>query len=118
MRPHQPAGQDCFERITELVSPTVPPRPPPEAQLAIVQPADNLHLWRNPNLPAALNRLVLHASVQPKAAQIVWLINGQPVSLADSAAPLVWTMTPGRYRFQVRLPLQDTISAPVHVVVE
>ena len=112
------AGPDCAERLTEWVHPDVPSAPMAETRLAITRPGNNLHVWRNPNLPAALNRLVLHASVEPKAAQIVWLLNGEPISTAESDAPLVWTMTPGRYRFQIRLATQSAVSSPVHVVVE
>ncbi len=117
-RTGRPAAPDCAERLTEWVHPEPPIAAPPETRLAIVRPDNNLHVWRNPNLPAALNRLVLHASVEPKAAQIVWLLNGQPISTAESDAPLVWTMVPGRYRFQIRLAAQDVASPPVNVVVE
>ncbi len=112
------AGRDCAERLTEWVQPGVPSLAAPEAHLAITRPTDNLHVWRDPNLPATLNRLVLHASVEPMGGQIVWLVNGEPVSTADSSAPLVWTMAPGRYRFQIRMTSQQVVSSPVHVVVE
>ncbi len=113
------AGPDCNERIAEWVRPGAAGLPtPPIPHLAIVRPDDNTHVWRNPNLPAALNRLVFRASVQPSTPQIVWLVNGQPVSVTAPDAPLVWTMVPGRYRFQVRLPLQDAVSPAVNVVVE
>ena len=117
-RTGRPAGPDCAERLTEWVASQPQPAAPLEPHLAIVRPEDNLHVWRNPNFPAALNRLVLHASVEPRTAQIVWLVNGQPISTASADAPLVWTMTPGRYRFQIRLAAQSAISAPIHVVVE
>lgn len=117
-RTGRPAGLDCAERLTEWVHLEPPPPSLPETRLAITRPDNNLHVWRNPNLPAALNRLVLHASVEPKAAQIVWLLNGQPISTAESDAPLVWTMIPGRYRFQIRLASQNAVSSPIHVVVE
>ncbi len=117
-RTGRPAAPDCAERLTEWVHPEPLAVTLPETRLAITRPDNNLHVWRNPNLPAALNRLVLHASVEPKAAQIVWLLNGQPISTSGSDAPLVWTMVPGRYRFQIRLASQELASAPVNVVVE
>ena len=57
-------------------------------------------------------------TVEPAVPQIVWLLNGQPVSIAPPDAPLVWTMTPGRHRFQVRLPLRDAVSPAITIVVE
>ena len=112
-------GTGCSQTTTEWVLPSgAAPmlRPPP--RLAIVRPDDNLHVWRNPDLPPAMNRMVLRATAEPPVPQIVWLVNGQPVSVLAPDAPLVWTMTPGRTRFQVRLPLQETASSPVTVVVE
>ncbi|MDP9096650.1 MAG: glycosyl transferase, partial [Pseudomonadota bacterium] len=117
-RTGRPAGHECAERLTEWVRPAAAPPLLPETRLAITRPGNDLHVWRNPNLPAMLNRLVLHASVEPKAAQIVWLLNGQPISTAGSEAPLIWTMTPGHHRFQIRLATQNALSTPVHVVVE
>jgi penicillin-binding protein 1C len=75
-------------------------------------------VWRNPETPAALNRLVLRASAGPQVKQIVWLVDGRPVAVAAPDAPLYWTMVPGRHRFQIRLPLQDDASRPLAVVVE
>lgn len=118
-----PAGPDCSQHLVEWVRPGTASRPPapvtpPAPRLAIVQPDNNTHLWRNPELPGALNRLVLRAAVEPAVPQVVWLVNGEPISVAAPDAPLVWTMAPGRYRFQIRLPLQDTVSPAVTVVVE
>ena len=112
-------GPACNQRIAEWVRPRGPaPTAPAPARLAIVRPDDNLHVWRNPNLPAAMNRLVLRATTDPAVPQVVWVVDGQPVSVAAPDAPLVWTLTPGRHRFQVRLPMVETASAPVTVVVD
>lgn len=121
-----PAG--CGQRLTEWVGgrpgkegvphPASIPEPPAGPQLAIIQPDPDTHVWRNPEAPAALNRLVLRAAVQPSVPQIVWLVDGAPVAVAGPDAPLYWTMTPGRHRFQIRLPLRDDASRPVTVVVE
>lgn len=122
-------GPGCRQRLLEWVrpdraaapeeaGPASPPPEPPAPRLAIVQPGDNMHVWRNPDLPASLNRLVLRAAADPAVPQVVWLLNGQPLSVAAPDAPLVWTMTPGRHRFQVRLPLRDAASPAITVVVE
>jgi penicillin-binding protein 1C len=109
----------CSQRLTEWVDPGAPRSPgAAAAQLAIVQPEPDSHVWRNPETPAALNRLVLRASAGPQVKQIVWLVDGRPVAVAAPDAPLYWTMVPGRHRFQIRLPLQDDASRPLAVVVE
>jgi penicillin-binding protein 1C len=75
-------------------------------------------MWRNPEVPAAMNRLVLRAQVSPPVQQIVWLVDGQDYAIADPAAPLYWPASPGVHRFQIRLPLQRGASGVIRVVVE
>lgn len=115
------ANAACPEQLTEFVRPgaaRAASRETPETKLSIVQPDQDTHVWRNPDTPPSLNRLVLRASVTPKTAQIVWLLDGNPIAVAAPDAPLYWTMTPGRHRFQIRLPLQADSSKVVSVVVE
>jgi len=111
----------CPEQLAEWIRPgaaqTVP-NGAPATRLSIIQPDPDAHVWRNPDTPPALSRLVLRASVVPKAAQIVWLLDGKPIAVTASEAPLYWVMIPGRHRFQIRLPLQADASKAVSVVVE
>ena len=113
------AGAACAERLAEWVrSGVVAAAARPAGGLSIIQPDQDTHVWRNPDTPPALNRLVLRASVEPKAAQIVWLLDDKPLAVAAPDAPLYWTMTPGRHRFQIRLPLREDASREISVVVE
>ncbi len=82
------------------------------------RPAPQTRIWRNPEVPAALDRLVLRAQVSPGIHQIVWLIDSEAFATADPAAPLTWPMRPGTHRFQIRLPLQPGASRVVTVQVE
>lgn len=107
----------CATRLTEFVRPD--PRPDAaEPALRIVQPATGTHLWRNPEVPAAMNRLALRASAAPGVTQVVWLVDGQPAATAPPDAPFYWTMTAGRHRFQLRLPSREIISPSVSVLVD
>ena len=108
----------CAERLLEWVQPGPAKAPVEAAGLQIVQPDPDTHLWRNPNVPASLDRLVLRAAAGPEVAQIVWLVDGVPVATAPPGAPFNWRMQPGRHRFQIRLPLQDEASRPLTVTVE
>jgi penicillin-binding protein 1C len=109
----------CTEHLTEFVDPGTPLHPhTAPVPLAIVQPDPDSHVWRNPEVPPALNRLVLRATAPPQVRQIVWLVDGKPVAVGAPDTPLYWTMVPGRHRFQVRLPLQDDASRPLAIVVE
>jgi penicillin-binding protein 1C len=111
-------GPDCAERLLEWVRPVAEAPKRGDARLQIVQPEPDTHVWRNPEAPAAVNRLVLRAAAEPGVAQIVWVVDGVPVATAAPDVPLHWPMRPGRHRFQVRLPLQDEASRPLTVVVE
>ena len=114
-----PAGPACSQQLAEWVRPGVAPAPPPaEPRLSIISPDPDTHVWRNPEAPPTLNRLVLRAAAVPPVPQIVWMVDGQPVATAPPGLPFTWTMTPGHHRFQVRLPLQAGISRPLAIVVE
>jgi penicillin-binding protein 1C len=114
-----PASTACAERLAEWVRPGhAVAAASPGTRLSIVQPDPDTHVWRNPDTPPSLNRLVLRAEVEPKVQQIVWLLDGKPIATASPDVPLTWTMTPGRHRFQVRLPLQDDASKVLNLVVE
>ncbi|MBV8914581.1 MAG: glycosyl transferase, partial [Acetobacteraceae bacterium] len=112
------AGLACAERLLEWVRPAVEKQTATAPRLEIVQPEPDTHVWRNPEAPASLNRLVLRAVAAPNVPQIVWLVDGVPVATTAPEQPLTWPMRPGRHRFQVRLPLQDEASRPLTVVVE
>ena len=115
------AEQSCTGRLTEWVRPgeaAALPAPPAAPRLSIVAPPPDTHVWHNPEAPPALNRLVLRASAEPKVAQIVWLVDGRPLAVAAPDEPVYWPLTPGRHRFQIRLPLQADVSRAVSVVVE
>jgi penicillin-binding protein 1C len=113
------ADHACDQRLAEWVRPGgASPAAPPGPRLSIISPDPDTHVWRNPEAPSSLNRLVFRASVEPSVPQIVWLVDGQPVATAPPGMPFAWMMTPGHHRIQVRLPLQAGISRPLAVVVD
>ncbi len=115
------ADLDCPARLTEIVAPSPLPGVAGKGDnplLSIISPAPDTRVWRNPEVPAAMNRLVLRAQVFPHAQQIVWLVDGAAYALADPATPLYWPLSPGVHRFQIRLPLQGSLSRAVRVIVE
>ena len=113
-------GTTCPDRLTEWVAPQRPPAPAAAdpVRLSITAPEPTSRIWRNPEVPEAVNRLVLKAESDPPVPQVVWLVDGAPVGTADPAKPFLWPMTPGAHRFQIRLPFAATASASVRVVVE
>jgi penicillin-binding protein 1C len=87
-------------------------------RLSITAPEHNSHIWRNPEVPPAFNRLALKAVVEPRVPQVVWYVDGEPFAVTDPDKPVLWPIQPGTHHFQVRLPLRDGSSRPVRVVVE
>ncbi|BBU60120.1 penicillin-binding protein 1C [Methylosinus sp. C49] len=121
----------CGETLVEWVRPqkAPPPRgameiaawPAPRdetVELAIMTPEHKTHVWRNPELPAKLNRLALRASAPGSVEQILWMVDGRPFRLADAGEPVYWPMQPGTHRIQARLPLRPGASRTVEVTIE
>ena len=90
----------------------------PQIHLAISTPTRNSQIWRNPEQPAAFDRLALKADVEPHVPQIVWYVDGQPFAITDPDRPVFWPIQSGEHRFQIRLPYRDETSAVVPVYVQ
>jgi penicillin-binding protein 1C len=103
------AGEPAAEAAPDSAEPV---------RLSIASPEQNVHLWRNPEAPASLNRLALRAVAQPHVAQIVWYVDGEAFAVADPDHTVYWPMLPGHHRFQIRRPFSDTESKPVRIAVE
>jgi penicillin-binding protein 1C len=128
------ARENCFETIREWVKPdeSAPIAAPAlsasgaeqemEAPagpvLAIAAPEHNTHIWRNPDQPAALNRLALKLARGTPGAQIVWYVDGEPFVIAEADQTVFWPLQPGAHRIQARLALRPGASRSVRVMVE
>lgn len=123
------APNACSRTLVEWLPPSAVPSSAPDASaapgsvshpvhLAIIAPEPDSHLWRNPEIPADRNWLVLKAEITPHVPQIVWYVDGAPFALTDPDQPVSWPMLPGAHRFEVRLPLHDTASRPVRIVID
>jgi penicillin-binding protein 1C len=87
-------------------------------RISISSPEHNSRIWRNPETPPALERLVLKAVVEPRVDQVVWYVDGEPFAVSDPDEPVLWPVKPGAHRFQVKLPLRPDGSRAVQIVVE
>lgn len=87
-------------------------------RLSIASPENDSRIWRNPDAPAGLGRIALKALVEPRAAQVVWYVDGAPFAIADPDKPLFWPLQKGAHEFQLRLPLRPGASKIVRIVVE
>jgi penicillin-binding protein 1C len=94
--------------------------PPAEAavRLSVVTPEAGSRIWRNPESPAAADRLVLRAKTAPHVPQVVWYVDGTAFALTDPDTPVAWPLRVGEHRFQIGLPLRSERSRPVRLVVE
>jgi penicillin-binding protein 1C len=89
-----------------------------QIHLSISTPSRNSQIWRNPEQPAAFDRLALKADVEPHVPQIVWYVDGQPFAVTDPDRPVFWPIQNGEHRFQIRLPYRDETSSVVPVYVQ
>ena len=125
------ARENCFETIREWVkpgeaAPIVAPAlsasgeadAPAGPVLAIAAPEHNTHIWRNPDQPAAQNRLALKLAPGTPGAQIVWYVDGEPFVVAEADQTVFWPLKPGAHRIQARLALRPGASRSVRVMVE
>jgi penicillin-binding protein 1C len=87
-------------------------------RLSIAVPEQDAHLWRNPEVPAALNRLALRAVAEPHVPQIVWYVDNEPFAVADPDETVYWPMVAGIHRFRIGRPFDAALSKPVRVAVE
>ena len=87
-------------------------------RLSIAVPEQDAHLWRNPEVPPALNRLALRAVVEPHVAQIVWYVDNEPFAVADPDETVYWPMVAGIHRFRIGRPFDAALSKPVRIAVE
>jgi penicillin-binding protein 1C len=87
-------------------------------RLSIASPENDSRIWRNPDAPAGLGRIALKALVEPRAAQVVWYVDGAPFAIADPDKPLFWPLQKGAHQFQLRLPLRPGASKIVRITVE
>jgi penicillin-binding protein 1C len=126
--------ENCFETIREWVKPgEAAPIAAPSLSasgagqemeapagpvLAIAAPEHNTHIWRNPDQPAALNRLALKLAPGTPGAQIVWYVDGEPFVVAEADQTVFWPLQPGAHRIQARLALRPGASRSVRVMVE
>ncbi|MBE9607069.1 transglycosylase domain-containing protein [Acetobacteraceae bacterium H6797] len=130
-RDGRPDDGRCGQTITEWVKPGTLPAPAepapilasasaeaPAPRLSISTPENNARLWRNPELPPALNRLPLRAAASPGVTQVVWLVDGEPFAVSAPGETVYWPMQPGTHRFQLRLPYEQGLSRPVRIVIE
>ncbi len=127
------AGAACAQTLREWVkpeeiiaSPAQRSIQPPDlvsnnadpGALVIATPEHNMHVWRNPEQPAPLNKLALKLVDGAKDAQIIWIVDGAPFKLAQADETVFWPMTPGAHRIQARLALAPVTSRAIRVTVD
>lgn len=88
------------------------------AHVRIATPRDGTRYLRDPDVPASLATLGLHAVVEPASPQVLWMIDGRPFAVADYPYTARWPLAPGEHVIQARLPFTDIASTPVKVLVQ
>jgi penicillin-binding protein 1C len=99
-------------------------RAPPQAtgvdrpaahRLRVLSPEAGAELFIDPEAPPGRSTIALTAEVDPPAAEVLWLLDGEPLELVGHPYTLRWTLAPGVHRFQVTVPATGDASPPVEV---
>jgi penicillin-binding protein 1C len=107
--PRPPALPGMWALDTEPATP---------ARVRITAPGHGTRLIPDPESPAELATLALRAVVEPRVAQLLWLVDGIPWQLADDPYTVRWPLAPGEHTFEARIPFSRITSAPVTVRVQ
>jgi penicillin-binding protein 1C len=91
---------------------------PRAISLDIATPEHNMHVWRNPEQPARLNKLALKLQAGAPDVEILWVVDGEPFALARSDETVFWPMKSGAHRIEARLSLAPVASKPVTVTID
>ncbi|GAB6041822.1 peptidoglycan glycosyltransferase PbpC [Endothiovibrio diazotrophicus] len=86
--------------------------------LTLMSPTSDLHLLRNPEVPAELDTLTLRVDPVPTVAQVVWYVDDQPYQVSPAPFDARWPLTPGVHTIEARLPYRPERSRRVTVTVE
>jgi penicillin-binding protein 1C len=86
-------------------------------QITITSPRDDSRFYLDPEMPADASILALNCLVEPGAKDVLWLVNGEEFRIAPFPYKVNWPMKPGKYTFQVIVPLTTFKSEVVYVEV-
>ncbi|MBI2838386.1 MAG: hypothetical protein HYX75_08735 [Acidobacteria bacterium] len=103
--------------VAMLDAPSLPGQAPP-LRIAINEPPDGETLLPDPETPADLSTIPLHATVTRARPQVVWYVDGKPYEVVDYPYSTRWKLTPGHHTFQVKLPYAPVASSKVRVTVQ
>jgi penicillin-binding protein 1C len=95
-----------------------PLQTPENIRLQIVSPEDRQRLARDPEAPLATATLALRVVAQPRVAQVLWQIDGEPFELADYPYTARWPLRPGIHTIQAHVPYTGAYSQVVRIRVE
>ena len=88
------------------------------ATVRITSPENGVRLLRDPETPRGFDTLALRAVVDPPSAQVVWYVDGAPLTIAGYPYAARWRLVPGEHTIVARLPHTDLASRPVRVRVD
>jgi penicillin-binding protein 1C len=112
------AGLRPLPTLFDIASISGPDNTASAAHLTITAPENSMRLIQDPETPAENETLALKATMDTRATQLLWYVDGRPFQLVNYPYTARWPIEPGRHMFQVRLPNTPVVSAPIHVIVE
>jgi penicillin-binding protein 1C len=94
-------------------SPLCPSGPPAEPSVAVTEPRVAARYLFDPDTPREFSTIRFAANVSPPTAQIIWVVDGQPVAQVGYPHHLRWSMQRGPHSVRAELAGHPTRSQAI-----
>ncbi|MFW6245120.1 MAG: transglycosylase domain-containing protein [Fibrobacterota bacterium] len=85
--------------------------------ISIISPQNKSRLFIDPEMPGQQNILMLNCMVEPRASEVVWIVDGKEYSVTKYPYREAWPLSPGEHTFQARIPYTQCVSKVVKIEV-
>lgn len=83
----------------------------------VVSPTDKARLFVDPEMPERDNVVVLNCRVNPRAGEVMWLVDGREYDVAPYPYTTEWPIETGRHTFKAVVPYTTFESRAVEIEV-
>ncbi|MFP4162975.1 MAG: transglycosylase domain-containing protein [Chitinispirillaceae bacterium] len=85
--------------------------------ISIIAPQNKSRLFMDPEMPQEQNMLMLNCMVEPRASEVMWIVDGKEYAVSKFPYREAWPLSPGEHTFQVQIPFTQCASDVITVEV-
>lgn len=111
------ARHQRLELTPQQQSPLCGPAPEVAPQLTVVAPRDQVRFLWDPDTPAEFSTVRLAAEVEPRDAEIIWLVDDVPVARVRYPHEHRLPLAPGVHEIRAAFAQRAQVSQPVTITV-